>query len=64
MLEDTRPQGDCSAACRLVIPKLDTTQCDRLALIVVRLDPEESMDPVGAYRLIVGSGGVSSDPRR
>ena len=47
--------GDCSATCRYVIPGLDLAQVDRLALIIVRLDPNERADPVGAYRLEVDS---------
>jgi hypothetical protein len=47
--------GDCSAGCRYDLRDLDPAQVGRLALIVVRLDPHEATDPVGAYRLVVGS---------
>ncbi|MBN1937525.1 MAG: hypothetical protein JW934_22900 [Anaerolineae bacterium] len=47
--------GDCSAECYYLIPRLDLTQYDRLALIVVRLDPDEKADPESAYSLIVES---------
>jgi hypothetical protein len=36
-----------------VIPQLDTTTYDRLAVIVTRVDGEESSDPVGAYTVVV-----------
>jgi hypothetical protein len=45
--------GDCSAECRYVLARLDAEQYDRIALIVVRLDPHEEADPSGAYRLTV-----------
>jgi hypothetical protein len=45
--------GDCSAECRYTIPHLNLAQYDRIALIVVRLDPHERVDPTGAYQLIV-----------
>jgi hypothetical protein len=47
--------GDCSAECRYTIPRLNLAQYDRIALIVVRLDPDERVDPSGAYQLIVDS---------
>jgi hypothetical protein len=47
--------GDCSAGCRYDLRDLDPAQVGRLALIVVRLDPHEATDPVGAYRLVVDS---------
>jgi hypothetical protein len=47
--------GDCSAECTYAIPRLDPESVDRLALIVVRLDPDEDRDPVGAYQLTVGA---------
>ena len=36
-----------------VIPQLDTTTYDRLAIIVTRIDGEESSDPAGAYAVVV-----------
>jgi hypothetical protein len=46
--------GDCSAACTYTIQNLDRAQFDRLMLIIVRLDPYEDQDPLGAYQLTVG----------
>jgi hypothetical protein len=37
------------------IPALDMTAYDRLALIITRLDSDESVDPVGAYHITIGS---------
>jgi hypothetical protein len=45
--------GDCSASCSYTIPHLGREQVDRIALIVVRLDPDEQVDPTGAYHLVV-----------
>ncbi len=45
--------GDCSAACTYTISNVDPAQVDRLMLIIVRLDPDEDRDPVGAYQLTV-----------
>jgi hypothetical protein len=47
--------GDCSQSCTYTIPHLDAPQIDRLALIVVRLDPDETTDPVGSYQVVVDS---------
>jgi hypothetical protein len=38
------------------IPSVDTTAYERLALIITRLDADEAIDPVGAYRLMVDAG--------
>jgi hypothetical protein len=53
----------------LTIPYVDTAQYDRLALIVVRLDPGERLDPAGDYYLtldssanIVAEGGSAGSP--
>jgi hypothetical protein len=35
------------------IPRLDTTGYQRLALIITRLDADETADPVGSYRITV-----------
>lgn len=43
-------QGDAHV---YVIPQVDTTAYDRLAIIVTRVDGEESLDPVGAYTVVV-----------
>jgi hypothetical protein len=51
-----RPAGDCSVECCASFSGPDRAQVDHLALIVVRLDPYESVDPVGAYHLAAGSG--------
>jgi hypothetical protein len=45
--------GDCRSGCRYTIRRLDPERYDRLALIVVRLDPHERADPVGAYRITI-----------
>jgi hypothetical protein len=37
------------------IPAVDTTTYDRLALIITRLDSDEAIDPVGAYRVTIES---------
>ena len=44
---------DCSTECTYTVSRLDPAQVDRLALVVVRLDPDEDQDPVGAYQLAV-----------
>jgi hypothetical protein len=38
------------------IPHIDTTEFNRLALIIVRLDGEEDSDPVGAYTVVLHPG--------
>jgi hypothetical protein len=43
-------QGDAHV---YVIPQMDTTTYNRLAIIVTRVDGEESSDPVGAYTVVV-----------
>jgi hypothetical protein len=45
--------GDCSAECTYTLSRHDLARCDRLALIVVRLDADEETDPTGAYTLTV-----------
>lgn len=42
-----------SSAHAYVIPRLDTEMCDRLVLIITRLDPDEATDGVGAYSITV-----------
>ena len=37
------------------IPAADTPAYYRLALIITRLDGDESVDPVGAYHITIGS---------
>ena len=49
--------GDCSDACTYALSNLNLAQVDRLMLIVVRLDPFEDRDPLGAYQLTVGPTG-------
>ena len=39
------------------IPQLDRAAYGWLALIITRLDADETVDPVGAYRLTLDSGG-------
>ena len=38
-----------------VIPHLDRTTTNRLALIITRLDPDETTDPAGNYRITLDS---------
>ena len=38
-----------------VIPNVDTTAYDRLALIITRLDAAETTDPIGKYRVTIDS---------
>ena len=45
--------GDCSRECQYAIPQLDLSLYNRLALIIVRLDPDERADPTGAYHVVV-----------
>jgi hypothetical protein len=45
--------GDCRSGCRYTIRRLDLARYNRLALIIVRLDPHERADPVGAYRIAI-----------
>ena len=40
-----------------VIPTLDTAVCDRLGLIITRLDPDETADPEGVYVISLNSTG-------
>ena len=49
------PQND-GAAHVYVIPHVDTTTYNRLALIITRIDAEESTDPVGAYTIVLQGG--------
>ena len=35
------------------IPNVETSAYDRLALIITRLDLDESTDPVGAYKITI-----------
>jgi hypothetical protein len=39
-------------------PQVNTTTCERLAFIVTRLDPDETTDPAGNYRIALGAGAV------
>jgi hypothetical protein len=43
--------GSCRTGCRYTVRRLDRARYDRLALIIVRLDPHERADPVGGYQL-------------
>jgi hypothetical protein len=40
-----------------VIPNVDTTAYDRLALIITRLDSDETIDPVGNYQVMLADTG-------
>jgi hypothetical protein len=39
-----------------LIPAIDTTRCNRLGLIVTRLDAQETSDPVGEYTVLLRPG--------
>jgi len=47
--------GDCDTEYTYTIPRVDPAQADRLALIVVRLDPDEDREPLGTYQLTVSA---------
>jgi len=51
---ETIPQ-DRGAAHVTVIPRVDTTAYDRLALIITRLDSDETSDPAGNYTVTLSS---------
>ena len=53
---ETMPQNQGGAHV-YVIPAVDTTTYDRLALIITRLDPDESTDLVGEYDITLTSTG-------
>jgi hypothetical protein len=53
-----RLAGDCSVECGRSYSGLALAQVDRLALIVVRVDPYESVDPLGTYHLSMGLGDL------
>jgi hypothetical protein len=42
------------------ISQVDPARCDRLALIITRLDAGEHLDPVGSYRIDVSSAAGAS----
>jgi hypothetical protein len=44
-----------------VIPRVDTTTYDRLALIITRLDSEETSDPAGNYTVTLSSTTEAED---
>jgi hypothetical protein len=37
------------------IPAVDTSEYDRLALIIVRVDANERVDPIGEYTVVLNS---------
>ena len=45
-------QGDAHV---YVISQLDTMTCDRLAMIITRVDADETIDPAGNYHITLGS---------
>ena len=49
---------DAKGTHAFMIPSVDTTAYDRLALIITRLDADESADPVGKYRVTLKSEAV------
>jgi hypothetical protein len=44
---------NADGAYEYVVPNVDTTVYDRLALIVTRLDADETADPVGTYNVVI-----------
>jgi hypothetical protein len=44
------------------IPQIDRTEFNSLALIIVRLDREEELDPVGVYTIVLRPGQQLSTP--
>jgi hypothetical protein len=44
-----------------VIPSVDTMAYDRLALIITRLDPDETDDPIGGYTITVNPSPLGAD---
>jgi hypothetical protein len=42
-----------------IIPQVDTTAYDGLALIITRLDPDEAADPEANYQIMLGSAVVT-----
>lgn len=44
-----------------VIPHVDRTTYDRLALIITRLDPHETTDPAGNYNITLDSVTATED---
>jgi len=52
---ETIPQ-DSGGTHVVAIPQLETTAWDRLAIIVVRLDAGETVEPAGNYRITLESG--------
>jgi len=46
-----------------VIPQVDRTACDTLALIITRLDPDETVDPAGNYRITLTSPAHGGDDK-
>ena len=57
---ETVPQ-DHGAAHVYVIPRVDTTTYDRLALIITRLDSDETSDPAGNYTITLSSTTDTED---
>jgi hypothetical protein len=57
---ETVPQGR-GATHVYVIPRVDTTTYDRLALIITRLDSDETSDPVGSYTVTLNSTTDTAD---
>ncbi len=44
---------NADGAYEYVVPNVDTTAYDRLALIITRLDADETADPVGTYNVVI-----------
>jgi hypothetical protein len=57
---ETIPQ-DRGDAHVYVIPRVDTTTYDRLALIITRLDSDETSDPAGNYHITLASTAYAND---
>jgi hypothetical protein len=57
MLEMSGPGGHL----RYTIPAFDTAACDRLGLVITRVDARESADPKGAYTLVLSPEARSGE---
>jgi hypothetical protein len=58
--QPTNVQAGRDGSHRFTISQVDPARCDRLALIITRLDAGEHLDPVGSYRIDVSSAAGAS----
>ena len=54
---EIHPRADPNGRLTFVIPAIRTAACDRLGLIITRLDAEEASDPLGEYAVELRLGG-------